>query len=135
MDEDFYLRDFMADVSRDFGPTPQSLSSLVTHNLNSQVRLYLDRSLHEPKYLDSPDYVRKGSDLLNRGRALLFEGYRDETQTVLDELQRVSNGFQEDEVTQEFGRTLKELVNNFFFDQWVEGDRSDWCVCDLIDIC
>ncbi|KAI9003864.1 hypothetical protein DFJ74DRAFT_693907 [Hyaloraphidium curvatum] len=92
--DDFYLRDFMADV-----------------------RLFLDRSLHERRYLDSPDYVRKGSDLLNRGRALLFEGYRQETQAILDETQRITTAFQEDSTTQEFGRSLKQLVNNFFFDQ------------------
>lgn len=47
-------------------------------------------------------------------------------QSVLDEAERIIDGFRNDEVTQEFGRTLRNLVNNFFFDQWVAiGDDGD----------
>ena len=129
-EEDFYLRDYLADVG--FGPRVSylAIARLPSCLSQTQVRVFLEKSLHDSKYLNSPDYVRKGSDLLNRGRALFFEGYRDETSTVLDEMQRISNGFTEDRTTQEFGNSLKKLVNNFFFDQWVGMRFEVWVSVD-----
>jgi len=92
--EDFYLRDFLRDL-RDF----------------------IYRSLEDPRYVTSRDYDRKGSEIINRGRAILFESYRNDTSNLLNNLRKFSNELQSDNVTREFAEDITRFTKDMFLDE------------------
>ncbi|KAJ3341282.1 Cullin-associated NEDD8-dissociated protein 1 [Gonapodya sp. JEL0774] len=92
--EDFYLRDYLRDL-----------------------RVFVYRSLEEPSYLSNSDYVRKGSEIINRGRAILFESYKNDTTNLLGVIRDFMHELQSDTVTRDFADDIRRITRDTFLDE------------------
>jgi hypothetical protein len=99
VEDDFYLRDYLSDLAQ-----------------------FSRRSYGDRKFVEHRDYVQKTSDMINRGRALLIENYREETNDLLTHLSRMTNALKNDTTSREFASTFKALVNDVLYDD--EGNLS-----------
>ncbi|KAL7751249.1 hypothetical protein RI367_003455 [Sorochytrium milnesiophthora] len=92
MNADLYCRDYVHDV-----------------------KAFLGRALREPEYLDTPLFSDRLTVLMDRGRRLLREHHRDETDAVLNELDSFMVAFESDKLTSALARDITALSESVMY--------------------
>lgn len=94
LQRDWKLRDFLYDVG-----------------------LFLKRSLSDPMYVQSADYMVKGADLMTKGRTMLVNNYPDLTNAFLNEITALFGSFRQNHLLKDFSRVFESLQNHLLFDE------------------
>ncbi|CAG8466015.1 5841_t:CDS:2, partial [Racocetra fulgida] len=73
-------------------------------------------SLRDHEFVQRTDYNEHGSRLIENGRRILLENYRETTQKIAEEAAAFNDGLQEDRTTRQWTHDLECLVRDIFLD-------------------
>lgn len=77
---------------------------------------YLTRSIRAPSFIEHPDWERKGSQLLERGRDIFYQNYRPDTQRLMSELNDFTEAMRTDPLTKELVASVRDITNDLMMD-------------------
>jgi len=80
------------------------------------VRQFIGKSLHDTEFVQNTDYTQSGSDLINTGRQLLLEKYRDQSENVRRQANSFNEAIQNDPTTARWRKDLDNLITDLFLD-------------------
>ncbi|CAG8490215.1 3984_t:CDS:2 [Dentiscutata heterogama] len=87
------------------------------HNYFKELQHFVLSSLRDHEFVERTDYREHGSRLIENGRCLLLDNYRDTTQRIVDEASAFNDALQEDRTTRQWARDLECLIRDVFLDE------------------
>ncbi|CAG8547346.1 27062_t:CDS:2 [Dentiscutata erythropus] len=87
------------------------------HNYFKKLQHFVLSSLRDHEFVESTNYREEGSRLIENGRQLLLDNYRDTTQRIVDEASAFNEALQEDRTTRQWARDLECLIKDVFLDE------------------
>ncbi|CAG8538574.1 2980_t:CDS:2 [Paraglomus brasilianum] len=78
---------------------------------------FVIKSLQDPEFVQQTDYNSLVSQLIDRGRIILLENYREISQRLIDEASKFNEALQEDRTTRQFTKDLETLIEDLFLDE------------------
>lgn len=87
------------------------------HNYFKELQQFVLSSLRDHEFVERTDYREHGSRLIENGRSLLLDNYRDTTQRIVDEASAFNDALQEDRTTRQWAKDLECLIRDIFLDE------------------
>jgi hypothetical protein len=78
------------------------------------LRQFIDRSIHDAAYVDSPDYPATATQMLE-GAHMIARRHAGPTERLLHELDTLDDAIRNDEVTHALGTTSAQLAQDLFY--------------------
>lgn len=73
--------------------------------------------MKDPLYMEDRDYDRKLSDLVDRGREIVGERYRDDAEDLVNSLGDFVDGLRSDELGQQLAEDVTAAARGIFTDE------------------
>lgn len=107
--------DPLIDSIREFGRQMKNDQEL--RDYFKEVRQFIGKSLHDTEFVENTDYTRYGSELINTGRQILLEKYRDQSENVRRQANSFNEAIQNDPTTAQWRRDFDNLITDLFLDE------------------
>jgi len=82
-----------------------------------ELKQFVLSSLLEPKFVKNADYIRQGSELIERGRKILLDHYGELTRKIVNEVLEFNKAMMEDKKTLKLKNDIDILIEDLFLNE------------------